>query len=210
MRQFKGIWIPREILEHPLLQPVDKILWGDIDSFNWNEHTFFKSNDTIAEEYGVSERTISRAVGRLKEAGLVTVTSNGRTRHLCPVRVDNLSSLPRQYGDSASPICLPNKNNIIKQSKKTIDRTRTPKNFEECEDYFFEIMPAGNAKDQAIAFYDYYSANGWVQGKNKPLKDWKACARLWVRRSNDFKKEKNGFKGENFSIDGINDFVVNG
>lgn len=30
-------------------------------------------------------------------------------------------------------------------------------------------------------FFDYYTANGWVQGKGKPVKDWKACLRTWER-----------------------------
>lgn len=30
-------------------------------------------------------------------------------------------------------------------------------------------------------FVDYYTANGWVQGKGKPVKDWKACVRTWER-----------------------------
>ena len=31
-------------------------------------------------------------------------------------------------------------------------------------------------------FVDYYQANGWVQGKGKPIKDWKACVRTWAAR----------------------------
>jgi len=31
-------------------------------------------------------------------------------------------------------------------------------------------------------FVDYYDANGWVQGKGKPIKDWKAAVRTWERR----------------------------
>ena len=38
-----------------------------------------------------------------------------------------------------------------------------------------------NNNVDAERFYDYYSANGWVQGKNKPIKDWKACVRTWER-----------------------------
>lgn len=30
-------------------------------------------------------------------------------------------------------------------------------------------------------FVDYYTANGWVQGKGKPVKDWQACVRTWER-----------------------------
>lgn len=40
-----------------------------------------------------------------------------------------------------------------------------------------------NNSVDAQRFYDYYSANGWVQGKGKPIKDWKACVRLWERNS---------------------------
>lgn len=30
-------------------------------------------------------------------------------------------------------------------------------------------------------FVDYYTANGWVQGKGKPIKDWRATVRTWER-----------------------------
>ncbi len=29
------------------------------------------------------------------------------------------------------------------------------------------------------AFLDHYEANGWVQGRGKPIKSWKACVRTW-------------------------------
>lgn len=32
-------------------------------------------------------------------------------------------------------------------------------------------------------FLDFYTANGWVQGKGKPIKDWKASIRTWVNRN---------------------------
>lgn len=40
------------------------------------------------------------------------------------------------------------------------------------------------------AFMDFYSANGWVQGKSrKPIKDWKACVRTWEKS-----EKSNGMK----------------
>ena len=30
-------------------------------------------------------------------------------------------------------------------------------------------------------FVDFYSANGWKQGRNKPIVDWKAAIRTWER-----------------------------
>lgn len=38
-------------------------------------------------------------------------------------------------------------------------------------------------------FVDFYQANGWVQGKGKPIRDWKAAVRLWERRNNGHKRD---------------------
>ena len=32
------------------------------------------------------------------------------------------------------------------------------------------------------AFIDYYTANGWTQGRGKPIKDWRAAVRTWEAR----------------------------
>lgn len=40
------------------------------------------------------------------------------------------------------------------------------------------------------AFMGYYEANGWRVGKN-PMKDWRAAARNWNARQNDFTNSKN-------------------
>lgn len=39
------------------------------------------------------------------------------------------------------------------------------------------------SKVDPIAFFNFYEANGWVQGKNKPIKNWKACVATWERNN---------------------------
>lgn len=55
-----------------------------------------------------------------------------------------------------------------------------PPTLEEVQAYCIERE---NSVD-AAHFLDYYAANGWVQGKGKPIKDWKAAVRTWEHQNN--------------------------
>jgi hypothetical protein len=70
------------------------------------------------------------------------------------------------------------KDSIDKNIEVEQKRTRfVPPTLEEVKDYCSERKNNVDAE----RFFDYYSANGWVQGKNKPIKDWKACVRTWEK-----------------------------
>lgn len=66
------------------------------------------------------------------------------------------------------------------KKKKTASRF-SPPTLEEVKAYCLER----NNKVNPERFYDYYTANGWVQGKGKPIKDWKAAVRTWERADNE-------------------------
>lgn len=53
----------------------------------------------------------------------------------------------------------------------------TPPSFEEISKYCLERKNGINAQQ----FIDFYSAKGWMIGKNK-MKDWQACIRTWEQR----------------------------
>ena len=79
----------------------------------------------------------------------------------------------------------------VKESKviegASAPRTRfTPPSVDEVKAYCEE---RNNAIDPQ-RFVDYYTANGWVQGKGKPIKDWKACVRTWEQRNKSSKSEE--------------------
>lgn len=54
----------------------------------------------------------------------------------------------------------------------------TPPTREEVADYCRERKNDVDPK----RFVDFYTANGWMQGKGKPIKDWKAAVRTWEGR----------------------------
>lgn len=59
-------------------------------------------------------------------------------------------------------------------------RTRfVPPTLEEVSIY---CQQRGNTVDPQ-RFIDYYEANGWVQGKGKPIRDWQAAVRTWENGS---------------------------
>ena len=60
-------------------------------------------------------------------------------------------------------------------------RTRfSPPTIEEVKDYAKER----NGSVDPVRFFEYYTSNGWMVGKNK-MKDWKAAFRNWETREKD-------------------------
>ena len=92
------------------------------------------------------------------------------------------------------------KNNNIGENNNTPKSENTPKTekkerfkaptVEEVQEYCTE---RGNNID-AQHFVDYYSARGWMLGKNH-IKDWKACVRTW-ERNDSFKPQKHNEQPE--------------
>ena len=82
-RDFKGIWIPKEVWLSPTLSLMEKVLFVEIQSLD-NERGCYASNRYFAEFFGVSPRQIATYVSSLREKGFVTVSiqnQNERTIH---------------------------------------------------------------------------------------------------------------------------------
>ena len=79
-REFKGVWIPKEVWLNDELTLVEKALLAEIDSFSGDGKAFYKSNETIQEEYKISRPTISKALKKLEGMGFIKVEFDGRKR----------------------------------------------------------------------------------------------------------------------------------
>jgi hypothetical protein len=76
-RDFKGIWIPKEIWLSDKLSLMEKVLFVEIHSLD-NERGCFASNRYFADFFNISERQISTYISSLKGKGFVTVSIRDR------------------------------------------------------------------------------------------------------------------------------------
>lgn len=83
VRDFKGVWIPKEIWLNKGLSLVDKCLLAEISSLDGENHCF-ATNEYFAEFFNVSVPTITRSITHLKQLGLIETemqtTSTGTKR----------------------------------------------------------------------------------------------------------------------------------
>ena len=83
-RDFKGVWIPKEIWLSEQLSLMEKVLFVEISSLD-NERGCFASNRYFAEFFGISERQIRTYIGSLKEKGFVNVAIKNRNERVIRV-----------------------------------------------------------------------------------------------------------------------------
>ena len=146
-RDFKGVWIPKEVWLDTDLNALDKIILVEIDSLDSEERGCFASNKYLAEFCQCSESKVSRSISKLTKLGYVSVKSfNGRCRVLKSLlknvqgslgkkarqtcKQDSLGNNPRQprqkaEADSAKKQAINIDNNI--DIKKEINKERKEK-----------------------------------------------------------------------------------
>ena len=72
-RDFKGIWIPKEIWESENLSVMEKVMFQEIHSLD-NERGCYAGNKYFAGFFKVSERQVRNYIASLREKGFITVT----------------------------------------------------------------------------------------------------------------------------------------
>lgn len=119
-REFKGVWIPKEIYLNTDLNWTDKILLIEIDSLDVGEGCF-ASNAYLANFLNVTETTISKSISKLKELGFIELTSfDGRKRVLKAA----FKFTTRQTLSSLQGSLVPNLKQIIDIDNTVIDNTK--------------------------------------------------------------------------------------
>lgn len=76
-KEYTGVWIPAEVMECDALEPIDKLVYGEIACFR----ECYGSNEWLAKRVKRSVRTVINSVNKLVDLGFVERTGfNGRFR----------------------------------------------------------------------------------------------------------------------------------
>lgn len=178
-RDFKGIWVPKEIWLNDELSAIEKILLVEIDSLDCGEDGCYASNDYMAEFCKCNTKTISRGISKLTELGYIEPFSfDGRHRKIHS-RLDKLSRQTGQNVHADKTKCPAiNINNNKDNNIININREKTKfvkPTLEEIKNYIEEKSLNVNADD----FYQYFEEGNWIDSKGNKVKNWKQKLLTW-------------------------------
>lgn len=141
----------------------------------------------------LTEKKIRNALKHLQDEGLILTGNYNKSAYdrtlwyafsdlaesILPKGQMDLPERANQFSQKGEPIPDNNtddnpNNNTYREKRKRF----TPPTVEEVRVYCQE---RNNGIDPE-AFVDFYTANGWTQGRGKPIKDWRAAVRTWEAR----------------------------
>ena len=193
------------------LGPLEAMMFGELcsESDYWHEHNgitedgyFFSTVDNIENKLNIKRKLQEKIVKSLASAGLLSVSKRGMPAKryikineeklvnlLVPkglTSTDHSSQQVRTIGPTNNTISNKNiENNIsttrpptsLSKGKKSSDFS--PPTLEEVKKYIKEK----EYNIDAEYFFNYYSADGWKDRNNKPIKNWKLKAFTWHNKS---------------------------
>lgn len=139
------------------------------------EGAYWGSLSHTADRLNISRRAAVDVLNRLVECGHIKKTSaeiDGVVRCMYRAVVPDEATPPRKRK---------NEPQRPQETPKKVARF-VPPTVEEVQAYCRE---RGNNVD-AQRFCDFYTANGWCQGRGKPIKDWRAAVRTWEREEGHY------------------------
>ena len=151
IKEYTGVWIPRAVMECQNLSAVEKIMYGEIASFE----SCYASNAWFAKQVGVSERRITGHLSKLLKLGFIKrVGFNGRTRFLKAVRDFDVSSTKQEHseepkGSFSQLVCLDENVESDMMKMSTIYNNRYKSKYNKVYKYTLLSDGADNCKAEA-------------------------------------------------------------
>lgn len=192
--------IPAEVRYNPNINANEKLLYGEISALSNKYGYCIATNEYFSSLYNVSTRTITDWIKALEDMTYLSSEievkryDDGTIKKIRKLYINHIENSQHDHIEVSrnnhieENFSYNNTSNINNINKKEIYKEKRFKKptLEEVKKYCEERGNNINAE----VFIDFYEANGWVQGKNKPLKDWKAAIRTW--ENNKRKRQDDG------------------
>ncbi|DAA89115.1 TPA: hypothetical protein CPT87_02685 [Candidatus Gastranaerophilales bacterium HUM_5] len=208
-RQFKGVWIPKEIWINDNLNLQEKCFLTEINSLDNEERGCFALNEHFAEFFNLSKNRCSEVIKSLQDKGYIDVNYkyDGKKIIKRTIRVKDKYFTPSIFRQTPSENRQSPSISRQTPSENLVDRITVennnivyideqifvPPKLEEVEAYCKER----NNNVDAKRFFDYYSAGNWKDKAGKPVKNWKQkMIANWERNAaKPIEKKRNVDKG---------------
>lgn len=184
-RQFKGVWIPKDIWVNDNLNLQEKCFLTEINSLDDEEKGCFALNEHFAKFFNLSKNRCSEVIKSLQDKGYIDVNYKYEGRKIIErtIRVKDKFFTPSEFRTPPSENRLTPSKSRQTPSENLVDRITLennnivyideqkfmPPKLEEVEAYCKERNNYVDAK----RFFDYYSAGNWKDKDGKPVKNWK-------------------------------------
>ena len=186
-RDFKGIWIPREIWLASELTLLEKIFLVEIDSLD-NDQNCYASNAYFAEFFGVSKGRCTQIIKSLEAKGFIQIQLIRDKKAIKKRVIRVVNKLNTPLSKTKYPY-LENAEGNNTYLNNTELGGKPPKRF--TKPSLAQVTEYKN-QNQYIsdpqAFIDYHESRGWVVGRS-PMKDWKGAFRRWETNEKKWSKE---------------------
>jgi len=153
-----------------------------------------KDDEEFTENNGAENGTEKGTRKGTEKVQRKAPVSHARASH-AEIEIENINNsskgIKRGVGDL--PPDKKNADSVQKSGAKPKNAKSSPPTLEEVQAYCQEKQYTFDA----VMFWNHYEANGWVQGKGKPIKSWQACCNTWQRRESngEFRNNNNGNNG---------------
>ena len=112
-RDFKGVWIPKEIWLNENLTMIEKVILIEIDSLDNEEHCS-AGNEYLAQFCQCSISKVTKAIKKLEDMGFIEVISfDGRYRKIRSCIIKNMTQTNKKYDAESYKILANNINNNL-------------------------------------------------------------------------------------------------
>ena len=116
------------------------------------------------------------------------------------LQIDENGAYTTDHYSDGIPCGIP----LVDVGKDRIGKDTTPKANRFCPPILDEVKAYCDERMNGIDpqyFIDFYQANGWLQGKGKPIKDWKACVRTWEQKNAQPSEQLKPAKGKPYRFE---------